>query len=302
MVIAFKQKILISLIIVAGVIYVLLTATIYKKSQNELLENSYSMLLEVIGMDMHKRLTDSAIPFYYFPIPKDTTTQIAVQKEGHPTVYIEKTDSIRQLSFTEKQNYVFQSVLFYENPICVNTLDSLFQVELHRKKIKAQTVILYTDNTEGKTYYSTPDSLSYMHFSALPKINLGIEEEITLQAFLKISFPTIIRHAQPFVIYITLVWLIVMVILLFLFLKKDYRIKIMPTVYSETIKYKITDNILLDTVKSIIVYNSTEIELTLQIARFLEILLQSPDKFVTYEKLIEILYGGAEKGGLDRLN
>lgn len=297
-----KQKIFIAIFIVVCGIYVLSTAIFYKKTKNELLKNSHAIFLEAIDIDNNNRLTSSNIPFYFSRTSTDTITQIAIQKEGHPTVYIEKTDSIRKLPLTEKQNHIFQSVLFYENPICVNALDSLFQVELHRKEIKAQTTILYTDNTEGKTHYSNPDSLSYMHFSALPTINLGVEKEITLQAFLNISFICIISHAALPISFTTLACLVILGALSFLFLKKGYRIEVMPTLYPETIRYKITDHILFDIDKKRIIYPSGKIELTKQITQLLEILLQSPDNFMAYDKLIIELYGNVEEKSRNRLN
>lgn len=273
----------------------------YNESVKRLLNESSDVFNNVIDTDQDIRLKEINIPMSFGIVPEDTVTQITFEREGHPPIYKERTDSIKQLSYTIKHNNMIQTVLFYENPINVNILDSLFQIKLHEKDIKAKTAIQYTNHTEYKTLYSNSDTLSYKDFFAFPKITLGVGNEMALQAFIRLSPITVVRNAGPAIGGITFIWAVLMSISIYFALKKEKIVAV--TEQPRRSRIQITDNICLETDRNCLIYNQKEIELTELYTKFLSVLLHSPDYFAGYEELIQELYGNIEKRvGKERLS
>jgi DNA-binding winged helix-turn-helix (wHTH) protein len=265
------------------------------------LKKSNDCFSEVVNKDRDFRLRETNMPVYFGIVPKDTASQVTIEREGHPIIYKEKTDSIRQLSNTTIQNHTIQTMLLYENPIHVNTLDSLFRTELRKENIDAQTAIQYTDNTTNKTYYSNSDSLPQKHFNRLSEVMVGIDGEITLQAFVKLSPVGIVHNATSSMGGITFIWLILMSIFVYFALKKEKVVVV--TKQSKRNQVQLIDNLYLKADRDCLIYNQKEIRLTELYTQFLSILFNSPDYFVGYEDLIEELYGTIEKeSGKERLS
>lgn len=268
----------------------------YRDSLVNTLTESSRTLHEVIDTDRDARLQKANEPIYFHITPADTiSTHTKIERDGEPPVYIEKTDSMKQMPLSTIQNNVIQSFLLHENPIDVVHLDSLFQVKLSEKHINAKTAIQYTDHITGKTHYSNPDTTSYARYVALKKIKVGFENEITLQAFIKISPVTVIRRSILPIGGVTLVWLLLMSISVYGALRKGKVVEVPIHDLSKLTRIQITDHLLLDMDRNCFIYRGKEIGLTELTTQFLGILLSSPDYFAGYDELIGRLYGGIEE-------
>lgn len=108
----------------------------------------------------------------------------------------------------EKNEWCDQDYLTYRNP-SRSILDSLFQASLIEKNIKAQSAIRYIHN--GDTINTCPDSHIYKEAYALPpmiyRIDTNKDNNITLQAYVKFSFTTILIR-NPLIIPVFCLWLI----------------------------------------------------------------------------------------------
>jgi DNA-binding winged helix-turn-helix (wHTH) protein len=268
---------------------------------DDLLKESTDCFSEVVNKDRDSRLEETNMSAYFGIVPEDTANQTTIEREGYPIIYKEKTDSVRQLSNVVIQNHMIQTVLLYENPINVNMLDSLFRTELQKKNIKAQTVIQYTDNTTNKTYYSNHDSLPKKDFDRLPEIIAGVDGEITLRAFVKLSPAGIVRNAASAMGGITFIWVILMSVFIYLALKKEKVAAV--TEQTKQNRVRLTDNLLLETDKNCLIYKQKEIKLTGQYTQFLSVLFHNSDHFASYEELIQKIYGKIEEeAGKERLS
>jgi DNA-binding winged helix-turn-helix (wHTH) protein len=270
-------------------------------STHDLLKESRDCFSEAVNKDRDFRFREANMPVYFGIVPKNTANRITIEREGHPTIYKEKTDSIRQLSNATKQNHMIQTALLYENPINVNTLDNLFRTELQKKNIGAQTVIQYTDNTTNKTHYSHRGSLPKKDFNRLPEVIAGVDAEITLRAFVKLSPVGIVHNAAFTMGGITFIWIILMSVLTYLALKKE-KVDV-ATEQSGRNQVQLTDTLYLEADRNCLIYNQQEIKLTGQYTQFLSILFNRPENFASYEELIKELYGEiGGKTGKERLS
>ncbi|MDR0749068.1 MAG: hypothetical protein LBF62_05810 [Tannerellaceae bacterium] len=285
----YKFYIRLTLVCFLCFIYGLLIHSYYTGSMNDLLKESNVCLSEAVNKDRDFRLKETNMSVYIRLIPEDTTEQISIEREGHPVICKERTDSIKQLSDEIKQNHMTQTVLLHENPINVNTLDSLFRTELRKKNIEAQTIVQYTDNTTNTTYYSNSDSLPRKYFNPLPEVVAGSNGEITLRTFVKLSPFGIVHHAASTIGGITFIWLILMSVITYFTLKKEKEAAVIEK--TERHRVQLTDNIYLEAGRNCLIYNQKEIELTGLYTRFLSVLFNSPDYFAGYEELTKELYG-----------
>jgi DNA-binding winged helix-turn-helix (wHTH) protein len=268
---------------------------------DDLLKESTDCFSEAVNKDRDFRLEETNMPIYFSYFPEDTANQITIEREGYPIIYKEKTDSVRQLSNVVMQNHAVQTVLLYENPINVNMLDSLFRTELQKKKIKAQTVIQHTNNTTNKTYYSHRDSLPKKGFDRLPEVIAGVDGEITLRAFVKLSPASIVRNTASAMGGVTFAWIILMSVFIYLALKKEKVAAV--TEQPERNRVQFADNLYLEADRNCLIYKQKEIKLTGQYTQFLSVLFNCPDHFAGYEELIRELYGEiGNEAGKERLS
>lgn len=123
-------------------------------------------------------------------------------------LYYDHKDSFNDISGEEKEEWCIQSYLTWRDPKRT-LLDSLFQVSLIEKNIKAQSAIRYIHN--GDTINTCPDSLFYREAYALPpmiyRIDTNKDNNITLQAYVKLPFTTVLTRS-PLIIPVFCLWLI----------------------------------------------------------------------------------------------
>ena len=284
-------------------VYVAVVNMFYNESKASLLKDAGIVLEDVIDIDRELRFKETNMPFYFSFSPKDTSKYVTMEREGHPTVYLEKEDSIRKLPNTVLQNIVLQSVLLHENPIKISRLDSLFHQKLQEKGIQARTAMQYTDNTTGQTHYSIPDSSSYKSFFAFPKINTGIQSEITLEAFVKLSPLAIVGKSFSPIVGIILIWLVLMGMLAYVAFHKPKE-RIMEVVVTEPFgrtRIDVREDLCFDMDMGCFLYKEEEIKLTTHQAKFFGILFDDTTYFATYDNLIAGIYNKVENGGKSRL-
>lgn len=302
----YKTYFVSAFIIIICFLYGSIIHSSYNLSIANLLKESRTIFYNTVSIDRDLRLKRSNMPYSFGFTGSNIENQIKIERDGHSTVYLENSDSIRQLSHSMKHNHVIQSILQHKTPINVTNLDSLFQKSLYDENIKARTAIQYTDNTTGKTYYSNPDTASYRNYFAFEKIHAGLSNEITLQAFVKISPFTIIRRSIFPMGGITLIWIILMSVSTYFAVRKEkvreVEVEIFVTEPPKRNRIQLTDSILLDVDQNCLRYNGKEMQLTDLYIKFFVILLNKPDYFAGYDELISGLYSNIETGGRDRLD
>ena len=284
-------------------VYVAVVNMFYNESKASLLKDAGIVLEDVIDIDRELRLKETNQPYFFGVTPKDTSKYITMEREGHPTVYLEKTDSMRRIPRAIAFNNAMQTILLDENPIRISRLDSLFHQKLQEEGTQVRTAMQYTDNTTGQTYYSIPDSSSYKSFFACPKIHAGIQSEITLEAFVKLSPLVIVGKSFSPIVGITLIWLVLMGMLAYVAFHKPKE-KIMEVVVTEPFgraRIDVREDLCFDMDMGCFLYKEEEIKLTTHQAKFFGILFNDTTYFATYDNLIAGIYNKVENGGKSRL-
>lgn len=276
-------------ILICSMILLIVSGSLIYRNENRVLRKESKLYLDrALSVDMSNRLkeTDSDLIYAHtFDNSSDST-------------YIRNNDSITfpeniassQLSINSKFQNVIQSFLLHKNPININTLDSLFLSILGINNISAQTMLRYIDNTTKQIYESELGSKISTPIYAFDNIYLGLQNEITIQGFVKLSPLCVISKAkrQFTIVYSTLFLLAGILIFIVSRRKIGY---IVPS----TGEYNITKDISFDMDKLSLRHRDENIALTPQSAKIFKLLLESPDYFIGYEELGHAMWGNLEK-------
>ncbi len=265
------------LVITVFVFYVL-----YNETQKNCLDELNLSFTSAVHQEKEIRLNRGHLNFSHSN--SDTSEhQIVVQQENETTV-LEKPDVVKKMTFDEKQNHADQSYLFYKKRhISLHILDSIFRVELSRYNIFARTAVVYTDQINHATYYSSADSLFYASAWRTPLLTLGIRSEITLQGFARLSLFNVIRKDPKRFAIVFMAWAIITGVFLFFTLQNK------NTTTGQSIENQ-SQIIVLDADKLLIVYRSSEIKLTEQLFQLFEFLWNQPGHYACYQELAHLLF------------
>lgn len=163
---------------------------------------SFSWLCLIFAEQQKGLYTESYLLF------KHTVQNEKEQQIERQFVHYDHKESYNDISFDEKEEWCIQDYLTWRDPNRT-LLDSLFQVSLITKDIKAQSAIRYIHN--GDTINTCPDSLFYKEAHALPPIiyrkDTNKDNNITLQAYVKLPFTTVLTRS-PLIIPVFCLWLI----------------------------------------------------------------------------------------------
>lgn len=157
----------------------------------------------IVVKKQHKKLLSESVVIFQQTIQKEKKLCIERRFAFYDSKY-----SPNNIPKEEKSEWCAQDYLTWRDPNRT-LLDSLFQVSLITKNIKAQSAIRYIHN--GDTINTCPDSLFYKEAHALPSIiyrkDTNKDNNITLQAYVKLPFTTVLTRS-PLIIPVFCLWLI----------------------------------------------------------------------------------------------
>ncbi|MDR0845588.1 MAG: hypothetical protein LBN71_10225 [Tannerella sp.] len=293
-----KKQGVILWIIGGCILYGIAIHLIYGMGNERLQAETATLFRHVIDIDRNNRFQETGLPVYsgYVPNQNDTASYATIENKDHIR-HIERTDSIRQLSYTEKQNLALQSVLIRVNPINVHKLDSLFRLECQKKDIPVRTAVRYTCHTTGETCYSDSDTLFYTSAFATEEIQSGIDGEITLQGFVKIKPSFVMRHTRGSLVKATLAWCMFVALAVYLPVRRRKKNHLLPPKTTiplnqpQKTRYQLTAKICLDMAQQVVIYDDKSILLTKHLALLIESLYNSTNHYAGHDDLIFALYG-----------
>ena len=213
-----KQNVFFALFLLISLLIIVFYIVDSYRSEQVIIERKLnSIFREAINQDMIIRRD---ISINYFKMGGRTTQDpnlpvTVTTKEGTRTIHRRGVDT---LSIEQRTINVFQSVLRHKNPINPSVIDSLFQKILLDEEIRANTAVVYWDNVAGKRdWFGSNDTVSLSKVLDKP-LTLGVEDEVSLQAYAKISPITILNQL------VYLIGLFLFVFLLFVwFARRSYK-------------------------------------------------------------------------------
>lgn len=304
-----KKKLLsILLIIIISLFYIYSMITLYNKlvSNNKTLIQS--ALEKAIDVDKDIRFKQLNAPIWIGAVPKDTTEYTTLEHENKPTIRIKRSDTTKKMGQTEKLNHVLQTFLHIENPVNVNVLDSIFNHELQKKALKAQTAIGYIDNISGKNITNRTDSIFFRSVCTTDTLTYGIRNEVSIIGYAKIPTLYIINQGKYQILGISFIWLTTFIFLsLWGFSIKKSQNKLDAEIIDSVLDIpsdslrQISKELLLDKKLCLLIKDDRKIKLTSQSVQIIELLLCNTDYYLSYDELIFKLWGKVECKGQERL-
>lgn len=175
----------------------------YNNGKELLKEKAKTVFRDTVGKDLDCRRKAAPVPFSIGSGPKyiKNDSILSVSKEGVERIL--HTSTTKQESLQEKEFKFFQSIYYFENPIQVDVLNSTFRKELQKEGIKVPTITIYFDNLANKTFYSRQDTANFILIDTLA---LGVENEMTLQAYVKIIPASIFKNMPVWLWWLLAAW------------------------------------------------------------------------------------------------
>lgn len=139
----------------------------------------------------------------------------------------------------QKNLNFLQTILYIENPINIKVLDSLFQKELTANHLSIDFTLLYEDKKSKSSHWSkiSDDIDSYLPLLSHPML-LGLQKEMSLQAYFKIS-PKIIFSHIPFTYWTAILGWILLILILIAFipyLQKHAKVEVIKNYVSQVLE------------------------------------------------------------------
>ncbi|MPM09781.1 hypothetical protein SDC9_56104 [bioreactor metagenome] len=304
-----KNKLLFtSLVTLISLLYIYTLAILYNnlKINNKILIQS--SLEKAIEIEKDMRLKKINTPIWISSVPKDTAEDTTHKYENRPIIRFKQSDEANKIGQTEILNHVLQTFLHIENPVNVNVLDSIFNHELQREALIAQTAILYIDNISGKNITNRTDSIFFRSVYTTDTLNYGIRKEVSFIGYAKIPIFYIINQVKYQILGISFIWLSTFIFLsLWGFSIKKSQNKLFAEINRSNIDIScetlqlITKELFLDKDLCLLIKNDRKIKLTSQSVQIIELLLSNTDYYLSYDELIFKLWGKVECKGQERL-
>lgn len=301
-----KISLIIFLILFVNIIWGYEIYILYQKTNDILQKEIDPIFIKTISLDRDKRIKEANLFYSYTYQPNSETEYLKIEQEDKITC-INNTDSLKSISIESKQNNVLHSILLRKNPIDVRVLDSLFQQELKKEHIISKTLIQYTDKINNRIYRNDNDTILINYTFATKLITLGIQKEITLQAFVKVSPLCIFHKLKGHFCILSLVWFITLLVLFIIIryiwkdLSKSFSLpdeydlenllddRLVMQVSNDEIR--IAPNLYFDSKRSVIIYDIIEVKLQEQSAQLFKLFLESPEYYMSYEEIVAARWG-----------
>jgi hypothetical protein len=251
---------------------------------------------QAVEMDRDKRFKECNIPYIFRFDPNEQTDQITLYDDS-THIIIDKGEELQSQSSIVKINNAHQTYLFKRNPIRVAVLDSLWRVELSKQGLLLPTLVAYTNVNTGETNVSRPDILLFASANATDKKVIGVLGEITLQGFAKITPLFVVKQSAALFILLISGWILACLLSLFIAYHITRNAKTPESL--KPLEEDSTNIIQWDPVGKYIIYNDIKIGLSskVKLGQCFHLLWEYRETIVSYEILIDALYGKIEKEG-----
>lgn len=113
-----------------------------------------------------------------------------------------------------------QTVTRFLNPIYPARLDSIFTSILKEKGLKVETGILYSDSIAQNNQYTKPDMRIYLSSFHTDIIPLGLNNEMTVQAFVRFHPHWLLQKGGRLMLGIIILWVMLCGVYLFVWLRQ----------------------------------------------------------------------------------
>lgn len=177
--------------------------------------------------------------------PEAQSDSVIIETEKEKVVY-KKNKKADSLALIHKREWFFQTYLAYKNPNRAFMLDSLFQDELKREGIVAQTAVCFL---QGDSLMSCSNELLCQTGIALEPVVFGVDGDprrIELQAYILFS-PSYLISQMPLLWGLILLWCIpVVFIYVWLRRKKKDDVVVVPHLMGATEVEELTSGIFFD--------------------------------------------------------
>lgn len=296
----------ISIALILGIVFILFASGeyyLYQKEKNTICKNIHPLFKQALSIDMNTRFHEQETSFFWgINEDSDSSDQVVVE-DKNSTIIFDKKQEMKSYSMEEKQNIVIQSYLYTINPINVFKFDSIFCSLLSQNNIPALTAIRYTDNRNNTVLESNGDNLFYSFTYATDEVQLGMMQEMSIQAFVKIPLSTVISSVKTPMALWALFCIFITGIVFFIQKPRKKRISIIPHFISfkeletdknvtQNLPIKISDDIFFDSLKGYIYYHERTIKLQKSQSDLLLCFLNAPDHFISNDQM-EIKLRGA---------
>ncbi|MDR2919121.1 MAG: helix-turn-helix domain-containing protein [Tannerella sp.] len=270
---------------------------IYLKTMEKTIMPIQDFFYNVLRYEEEMRLEKSGLPFLFSNVrPNETMNPgiISLQTEDSVSC-IKKNPEHYVKPILERQSHAIQTALMLCGyPMKAMVIDSLLTEKLHLQNIYAGIGIRYVNNLTKEIEDSKPGNSVY-HETSAGLIPLGLNDEIGVQLFYKMSFLSILRQEPiPFVL-LTVLWLAILsVSIVFLCRKSERKVAYIPvseikTAQGEELLLQICRAVYFDSVKLEIHCNDQVISLPGQVARLFTAFMEAPDYYLSNEQ-IEVLF------------
>jgi hypothetical protein len=249
---------------------------------------------------------------HYYEGSSTASFQFIEHREGEQIVH-EKGTAYQTLSDTEKATMAKQTYLLTKNPVRVSVLDSIFRVELAKQGIVTQSAVSFFSNMTGETVLhenreGETDIFRDIAVWAMVKRTAGLEREITLRGFVRITPAMILKESLwPLILLLTGV-LIVLGLPVDFMIRRKKRMS-PPESVSAAIP-AITpaiepaadsaadppppDPFQLDIINRVLICQGCKIVLTDDMFRLFKHIWEKKDHYALYEDIFHFMYGNVE--------
>lgn len=263
----------------------------YKETQKQNEKKMCDVFEKTIRMDKDKRDIFPSFSFRNDTRENEGNDSIMDIQTEEGIQYVKKSRSFLEKNRSEKEYIIDQCFLAETNPICPQSLDSLYHSLLQEEDIPAQTAVSY--KYKGQIYYSSSDSGFYKSAQVLEPVFIGVNKDygLTLQAYIKL--PTWYITKQYFQKYghmigINSLILFVLFYLMYAFYKKENRILPFPPTSSDL--KQLIEGLLFDEMHGILIYEEKKITLTNYKLKLFDLLLQHKGFYLTSDFIRQTLW------------
>lgn len=206
---------------------------------------------------------------------------------------INHKDSVNfnNLSIDTRLQKLLQTYILQKNPPNAYRLDSLFQVTLSKERIGAETAIRYINNKTQAVVDSRPNAKLYTSTYALEDINLGVQEEVTIQAFVKIPPQYIIQRGKWVFLIATLSIACVTILLL---IAVSVQQKAQTVIDPATGFCELSKRYRFDRENAVLYDMENPVGMSHQSARLLQLFINSPNYYLDHEFMEVTLWGSTQ--------
>ena len=142
---------------------------------------------------------------------------VFIQFQEKEDFYPYSSKDIQQITKID-QTAIDHTVTRVLNPIQLAQLDSIFLSLLKEKNWKVETGLLYTDSIQQINLHSNKDLSIYSSFLHTDVLPLGIEKEMTVQAFVRFHPHWILQKEGRPVLYVGIIWIMLCGIYVFVWI------------------------------------------------------------------------------------